>query len=133
MDGISQELCQRVLDGVEGAEEELNRIAAEVQSQQKQQVGPPEPETGVFRKIASGKSGGGVKQEIGRQLLVGWRRLAFAVEAANGRQAVWMDTWDIVGARGGCMSKRLLSIVTASNTLRHSIIGMMDGLARRGS
>jgi hypothetical protein len=64
-DEVSQELCSAVLEGVEGAEEELNRIVAELQQQQ------AEPElqlqTGGFRKISSGKNGGGVKQEPVRQ------------------------------------------------------------------
>jgi hypothetical protein len=61
---VEQELCTAVLEGVEGAEEELNRVVAELQQEQAE----PELEMGVFRKIAGGKGGGGnVKQEAGRQ------------------------------------------------------------------
>jgi hypothetical protein len=60
---VKQALCSAVLDGVAGAEEELNRVVAELQQEQAE----PELEMGVFRKIASGKGGGNVKQESGRQ------------------------------------------------------------------
>ena len=60
---VEQGLCSAVLEGVEGAEEELNRIVAELQQEQAE----PELEMGVFRKIVSGKNGGNIKQEYGRQ------------------------------------------------------------------
>jgi len=58
---VGQELCSAVLDGVEGAEEELNRLVAELQ-----QEDDPELEMGVSRKIKNGKSDN-VKQEAMRQ------------------------------------------------------------------
>lgn len=66
-DEVSQELCNEVLNGVEGAEVELNRIVTEVQQQQ--QAEPQlQLETGGFKKITSGKNAAAIKQEeAGRQ------------------------------------------------------------------
>ena len=68
VDEVTQDLCNSVLEGVEGAEEELNRIVTEVQQRLQQQTRPElELGTGGFKKITSGKSAAGIKQEIGRQ------------------------------------------------------------------
>jgi hypothetical protein len=66
-DEVTQELCDEVLNGVEGAEEELNRIVTELE-QQKQQAEPElQLETGGFKKITNGKNAAAIKQETGRQ------------------------------------------------------------------
>jgi hypothetical protein len=65
-DKVTQELCNEVLNGVEGAEEELNRIVTEVEQQQQAEPGL-QLETGGFKKITSGKNAAVIKQEARRQ------------------------------------------------------------------
>lgn len=89
-DGVSQELCSAVLEGVEGAEEELNRVVAEIAAVANGGAGGAGiggvanggADGWVFQKI---NKNGGVKQESGRQqqhVLTSRRQISTRQESA---------------------------------------------------